>query len=87
MAKTAYLSVRLEPDVKTEAEEILSRLGLSTSEAITIFLKQVALHKGVPFPLRIPNDETRAALNEDPHNLPGYDDAGALLDDILNKAG
>ncbi len=43
---------------------MLAELGLSTSEAITLFLRQVTLRRGFPFPVRIPNRETRKAIAE-----------------------
>ena len=49
MAKTANLYARIEPDVKEEAEQILSSLGISVSNAINMFYKQIILQKGIPF--------------------------------------
>jgi DNA-damage-inducible protein J len=46
--------MRIEPALKENAEEILSQLGMTPNEAINIFLKQVVLHKGLPFDVRIP---------------------------------
>lgn len=43
---------------------MLSKLGLTPTEAITLFYKQVALYRGLPFPVRIPNAATRRALRE-----------------------
>ena len=64
MAKTEMIRARVEPEVKREAEELFSALGLSVTEAITLFYKQVAIHRGLPFPMRIPNAATAAALQE-----------------------
>ena len=64
MAKTATIRARLEPDLKREAEQILSTLGLSPTAAITLFYRQVTLQHGLPFPVRIPNAETREALRQ-----------------------
>ena len=64
MAKTATIRARLEPDLKHEAEQILSTLGLSPTAAIRLFYRQVTLQHGLPFPVRIPNAETRDALRE-----------------------
>lgn len=58
MAKTEMIRARITPDLKTEAEAIFKKLGLSTTEAITLFLSQVKLYKGLPFPVRIPNKTT-----------------------------
>ena len=49
---------RIEPDLKTDAEKILKKLGLSTTEAINLFLSQIRLHKGLPFEIKIPNKTT-----------------------------
>lgn len=53
MAKTAYINVRIEPELKEKAEKILKGLGLSVSDAITIFFRQVVLRRGLPFGVRI----------------------------------
>ncbi|MFH0988817.1 MAG: type II toxin-antitoxin system RelB/DinJ family antitoxin [bacterium] len=63
MAKTAMVQARIEPDLKSEVENILSVLGMSTTDAINIFFKQVQLSKGIPFEVRIPNEETRKAIS------------------------
>lgn len=49
MAKSANLYVRIEPDVKEQAERILSSLGIPASNAITMFYKQIILRQGLPF--------------------------------------
>ena len=64
MAKTAMIRARVEPTLKQQAEECFSELGLSATEAITLFYKQVALHHGLPFEVRIPNAETIEALRQ-----------------------
>ena len=52
--KTANLYARIEPDVKEHAESILSALGIPVSNAINMFYKQIILHRGIPFDLKIP---------------------------------
>jgi addiction module RelB/DinJ family antitoxin len=64
MGKTAYITARVEPELKAAAEGVLEKLGVSTTDAITMFLRQVTLHRGLPFEVRIPNAATVAALNE-----------------------
>ena len=63
-AKTEMLHARIDPRLKKSAERILSGLGISTTEAIRLFLKQVELHRGLPFPVSIPNQETVEAMLE-----------------------
>jgi len=62
--KTAMIRARMEPGLKSEAELVLAEIGLSPAEAIRLFYKQVSLHKGLPFEVRIPNAATRAAIRE-----------------------
>ena len=75
MAKTEMIRARVEPKLKREAEELFASLGLSTTEAITLFYKQVTLHRGLPFQVRIPNSETVEALEQarDRRGLTEYD--------------
>jgi addiction module RelB/DinJ family antitoxin len=53
-AKSANLYARIEPDVKEQAESILSALGISASSAINMFYKQIILNRGLPFEVKIP---------------------------------
>ena len=55
MARTATIQARIDPKVKSEAQKILSALNISMSEAISLYLTQVALHRGIPFEVKIPN--------------------------------
>lgn len=64
MARTGHLSARIEPNLKVQAERILRVLGLSTSDAIGLFYRQVVLRRGLPFDVCIPNAATLAALEE-----------------------
>jgi DNA-damage-inducible protein J len=64
MPKTGYVTARVEPALKKSAQNVLRRVGLTTTEAITLFLRQVVLQRGLPFEARIPNRLTRAAIEE-----------------------
>ena len=64
MGKTETIRARVEPGLKRGAEAVLKKVGLTSSEAITLFLTQVRLTKGLPFPVRIPNKATRRAIKE-----------------------
>lgn len=55
--KSANLYVRIEPQIKEEAEEILDTLGISTSSAINMFFKQIILQRGLPFEVKMPEKE------------------------------
>ena len=54
MAKTSNLYARIEPDVKEQAEKILSALGIPVSNAINMFYKQIILQRGIPFEMKLP---------------------------------
>lgn len=86
LAKTAYLNTRLDPKLKAEAEGVFKNIGVSTSEAISIFLHQVVAHRGFPFPVREPNEETIAAIREDLSDKPTYKDADAMMREILDES-
>jgi DNA-damage-inducible protein J len=64
MPKTETIRARVEPSLKGEAEAVLSALGLTPTEAITLFYRQVTLHHGLPFDVRLPNATTQAAIQE-----------------------
>jgi DNA-damage-inducible protein J len=66
MAKSEVIHARLDPALKANVENILCQLGLTSSDAVALFFKQVELHGGLPFELKIPryNAETRAAIEE-----------------------
>ena len=81
MAKTANMYARIEPDLKSQAEAILSALGISTSNAITMFYKQIVLQKGLPFEVKLPEhplDISRMTAEQlDTELEKGYEDAQA----------
>ena len=64
MAKTETIRARVEPELKHQAEALLRELGLSATEAITLFYRQVTMHRGLPFEVKIPNAETTEALHQ-----------------------
>lgn len=54
MSKTAIITTRVEPELKANADQILSQLGMTTAQAISMFLKQIELNRGLPFTPRLP---------------------------------
>jgi DNA-damage-inducible protein J len=64
VAKTEQLNVRMDPEVKASAEAVFRELGMTPTQAITLFYHQVSLQQGLPFALKIPNAETQAAMRE-----------------------
>ena len=64
MSKSEYIRARIEPCLKQSVENIFKTLGLSSSEAITLFYKQVELNCGLPFEIKIPNKLTLKTFKE-----------------------
>ena len=52
--KSANVTARVQPEIKQQAEAILSALGIPTSNAITMFYKQIILNNGLPFEVKLP---------------------------------
>lgn len=57
MHNDGYIVARVDKELRDNAEDVLRRVGISTSEAIAIFLRQIILYKGLPFDLRISDQE------------------------------
>ena len=64
MAATTMVHVRVDEQVKAQATETLAAMGLSVSDAVRVFLMRVIAEKQLPFLLKVPNAETRAAMTE-----------------------
>ena len=54
MARTANVFARVEPEIKEQAEQVLDRLGIPMSNAVSMFLRQVVLQRGIPFEMKLP---------------------------------
>jgi DNA-damage-inducible protein J len=81
---TAMVHARIDSSLKTEAEKILAELGLNASDVIRMLYCQVALHKGLPFEVHIPNAETEEAIRdiEAGRDVIRYGSAAELFDDL-----
>ncbi len=88
-AQTGMIRARVSANLKVEAESILNQIGLSASDAIRMFYRQIILYNGLPFPARIPNATTRKALRdaEAGENLTRYADAEDLFRKLGVKSG
>jgi DNA-damage-inducible protein J len=60
--KTSIINMRIEPKLKKQAEKVLHPLGLTTTDAITIFLHKLVMEEGLPFEVKIPNKATQKAI-------------------------
>ena len=64
MSKTATVRVSIEPGLKEEAERVFHGLGLSPTQAIALFYRQVKLRNCLPFDVAIPNETTRKTFED-----------------------
>jgi DNA-damage-inducible protein J len=85
MGKTATVRARIEPKLKDRAESVFHRLGMSATQAITIFYKQVELRGRLPFDIAIPTAKTKRTfeLTDGGRDLIICEDA----DDMFKKLG
>jgi len=88
MSATTNVSIRMDVNLKKQAEELFSDLGLNMTVAMTMFLRQAIHNQGIPFKIsRVPNAETVAAMLEadriahDP-SVKGYTDLNELFKDL-----
>ncbi|MCL2434478.1 MAG: type II toxin-antitoxin system RelB/DinJ family antitoxin [Clostridia bacterium] len=88
MIASTNVSIRMDSQLKRQAEDLFSDLGLNMTSALTMFLRQAVRIQGIPFEIsRIPNNETLAAMEEaeriarDP-NVKGYTDLDLLFKDL-----
>ena len=64
MRMKTQTTIRVDQENYLQAKEILKYLGLSYSQAINVFNNMIVCYKGLPFEIKIPNDETLAAMSE-----------------------
>jgi DNA-damage-inducible protein J len=80
------LHVRVDDEIKTQASEALATIGLSLSDAVRILLKRVVNDQAFPLELKVPNAQTRAAMEEAramvKSGVARFDSADALIDDL-----
>lgn len=90
MAAKAFVRARIDEDLKDEAAAVLAEMGLTVSDVVRMTLTRIAKDKALPFELRIPNAETRAAMEESRAMMKGlrtrFDDAGSLIQALDEKA-
>ena len=91
MSSTTMIHVRVEEKIKAQATKALSAMGLSISDAVRVLLTRVAAEKRLPFEVKVPNAETRAAMTEAEELLRGrrarFRTADELFNDLTEDAG
>lgn len=83
--RTAMINVRTDPEVKEKVTAILKRIGITTSEAVNLFFNRIIMERGIPFDVKIPNDETIKAMEdvEKGRNL----ESAKTVDEMFDKIG
>ncbi|MEF2790467.1 MAG: type II toxin-antitoxin system RelB/DinJ family antitoxin, partial [Parasutterella excrementihominis] len=78
----AFIRVRLDKELKSEASEILSAMGLSISDLVRMTLTKLVNERDIPFSTYVPNKETIEAMNEKPEELKTYSSFAELLKEV-----
>jgi len=68
MTLNTTVRARVDGQLKHDVEEILKQIGLTTSQAITLFMNRIRYEKGIPFELKVPNATTIKAMEEADRN-------------------
>ncbi|WP_240986681.1 type II toxin-antitoxin system RelB/DinJ family antitoxin [Acididesulfobacillus acetoxydans] len=90
MAETTNISIRMDVELKKQAEQLFSELGMNMTTAFNIFLRQAVRQQRIPFDIALegPNTETIAAMEEaerisrDP-SVKGYTDVDQMMKELL----
>ena len=92
MSGTSFnMNIRMDKDVKEQAQRVFAQLGMDMTTAVNVFLRQVIRSNGFPFELRLdtPNEETLAALREvqemkkNPSIGRSYTDVDEMMKELL----
>ena len=83
-AKTTTVTVRMDPKVKSKALKVLDKLGITTSQAVSMYFTQISEEQGLPFRPHIPNAETLQAMHDlqDRRNIKTFDTPEDLFKDL-----
>ena len=86
MAKTSMLHVRIDDELKAQAGLALEAMGMSVSDAVRILLTRVVSDQAFPLELKVPNAQTRLAMEEAraimQANAARFDSVDALINDL-----
>ena len=83
--KTSVIHTRIDSDLKADAESVLEKIGLTSSEAVRLFYRQIELNQGIPFDVKIPNKLTVETLAKSDRGEDIYSAKDA--DDLFNQLG
>ncbi|HEY5555643.1 type II toxin-antitoxin system RelB/DinJ family antitoxin [Acetobacterium sp.] len=89
---TTNVTIRMDEELKKQADDLFSDLGLSMTAALIAFTKQAVKEQRIPFVIsrNVPNAETICAIEEiekmkrNPEINKGYDDVDEMMTELLN---
>ena len=85
MSKTITVQARIQPELKEVGDAILKKIGITASQAINALYAQIVMCKGLPFELKIPNQATKAAMQElEQGGGKSFSSFKAMIDDLDN---
>lgn len=90
---TTNITMRIDEELKSQAEELFNDLGLNMTAAFTVFVRQAVREQRIPFTIsrEVPNEETQAAIEEvkmmkqNPSLYKGYTDVDEMMEDLLKE--
>ena len=85
LGMTTRIQARIEEPLKKEGERILKKLGITTTDLMRMTFRQLVMRKGIPFDVRIPNEETLQAFEETekhPEKLTSYPSVKEAMSDL-----
>ena len=87
MPRAAMIHARMEPELKQDVESIFRTLGMTTTEAVTLFYKQVKMRQGLPFAVEVPDEELDSWQREEIKKGLEEMKAGKLIDhsDVVKR--
>jgi len=88
MPKTAVITVRVEPELKKEAEAIIAQVGLTMSQAVTLYLRQIVNRRAIPFDLRAEAPRTSAEFLKSLAGIvdSGREDTSERVEELVTEA-
>lgn len=87
MLKTTDVRCRIDEDLKARATEVLNACGLSISDALRLFLRQVVVTQGLPFEVRAPSQKTARAMQQAREIRQRFDSVDDMLRDADGETG
>ncbi len=84
MSKNTTISIRIDSETKVQSQKVLKQLHMTMSEAVVVFLRQVALQRGIPFEIKIPTELTARTMEKSQkgEDVKSFDSVDALFEDM-----